>query len=113
MKQRAFVLTAVLVVGIAGFATGASACSDKTARVEGMQLAQATITTTTPAEPPAQVVVTPQPNQLSAPTVGQGAAEPGKIGDEANPMSQLPGRTPGSSASPGSQRANPSRNSGN
>jgi hypothetical protein len=97
MKKTAFVSAAVLVAGGAGFAVSASACGAASARIEGMQLAQATITTTTPAQPSDQVVITPQPNQLTAPTVGQGAAEPGKIGDEASPMSQLPGRTPGSS----------------
>jgi hypothetical protein len=113
MKKPALISTAVLIAGLAGFAASASACGAASARVGGVQMAQATITTTTPAQPPDQVVITPQPNQLTAPTVGQGAAEPGKIGDEASPMSQLPGRTPGSSASPSSQRANPSRNSNN
>jgi hypothetical protein len=105
MKTKTFALAAVLIAGTAGFATGASACSDKTARVEGMQLAQATTTVQTPTK------MKKQKMNKAAPTTGQGAAEPGKIGDEANPASNLPGRTPGSSASPGSQKANPARTS--
>src|SRR6476620_2894788 len=99
MKTTAFTLAAVLIAGTAGLATGASACSDQTARVEGMQLAQATTTVQTPTKAKKK-----QMKQMNAPTTGQGAAEPGKIGDEAKPASNLPGRTPGSSASPSSQR---------
>jgi hypothetical protein len=106
MRTTTFTLAAVLIAGTAGLATGASACSDKTARVEGMQLAQATTTVQTPTKAKKKHM-----KQMNAPTTGQGAAEPGKIGDEANPASNLPGRTPGSSASPSSQRANPARNS--
>src|SRR5690242_8401653 len=106
MRTTTFALAAVLIAGTAGFATGASACSDKTARVEGMQLAQATTTVQTPSKAKKK-----QMNQMNAPTTGQGAAEPGKIGDEASPMSNLPGRNPGSSASPSSERANPSKSS--
>jgi hypothetical protein len=105
----AFAFAAVLVAGTTGLAASASACSDKTARVEGMQLAQATVTT--PTQTPAERRRQQQMNQMNAPTTGQGAAEPGKIGDEASPASNLPGRTPGSSASPSSQEANPSRSS--